>query len=143
MHQAVLCLVHAAGEGHVLSGLIEERFGVGRKSVNQIGLSGKLVREFFLRRHGSAMLSRRLGESFIFLQRRKAGLGAFAIRQLEELSFRLAVVARGGVGIRRSNRRRLRRVRRRNSRRHEACRQNDRQRRYEGTGHVSRRRAAE
>jgi hypothetical protein len=67
--------------------------------VNQIGFSRKLVREFFLRCHGSPVLSRRLGKSFIFLQWRKAGPGTFAVGHFEKPAFRRGVVSWGGLGI--------------------------------------------
>jgi len=136
MHQAVLRLVDAAGEGYVFCGLIEMSLGIGCQAVNEIGFSRKLVREFLLRGHGSAMLSRGLGNSVIHLQRRKAGFGSFAVRHLEEAAFRLGVVRGGGLRICCSRGRLLRRPQWRDFKRRGDGRKNKCQRRCESTGHV-------
>ena len=101
MHQAVLRLVHAAGERHIFSGLVEMGLGVGRQAVHQIGFAGKLVRKFLLRGHGRGMGPRRLGQSFIGLQGRKAGLGPLAVGHLQKLASGLGVVVWGGLRFRR------------------------------------------
>ena len=99
MHQAVLRLGDAAGECHVFSFLIELGLRVGREAVSEARFSGKLMRKFSLRRHGSTMLSRGSDESVVQLQGREAGFGPFAVRHIQEPAFRLGVIVRGGLRI--------------------------------------------
>ena len=96
MHQAVLRPFYGGGEGYVLSRLVELSFRVGRQAMLQIGFSGKLVGKFLLRSHGGAMRACGLGESFVFLQRRKSGFDPFAIRHVQKLAFRFDVIVGEG-----------------------------------------------
>ena len=107
------------------------------KRCYQVGFSGKLVRKFLLRRHGRGMGARRLGESFIFLQRRKPGFGSFAVRHVQKLAFRFGVVIGEGCESAAAAPGCSRRVQWRHLERHDASRKNNRQRSYEGTGHMS------
>jgi hypothetical protein len=92
VHQAVLRPFYGGGEGYVLSRLVELSFRISRQAMLQIGFSGKLVRKFLLRGHRSSVSACCLGESFIFLQRRKSGFGSFAIRHVQKLTFGFGLI---------------------------------------------------
>ena len=64
------------------------------------GLAAQLVRKLIFPRHGLRMVTRRLDQTFIKLQRRRSGFRARLICHVEQSLLGVFIEIRGGLGIR-------------------------------------------